>query len=163
MVKCATINKYLSAAAKFVQLVGQRRECPMQDPHTKKWCKKIDQHLKDFKCWEIMPTRQDPLTKKIIRDLQHHAKALHQDSKEVAFINWCIIGLHMGYRCCNWASNLSTENPDDIHCVSPMNDRIYQCVLVLDKFKLLGREGERIADPKNYPPDKLGGTIHCVH
>jgi hypothetical protein len=160
VVKSATISEYLTAAAKFVQVIGQRKDCPMTDPHTGKRSKKIDQHLKDFERWEAMPTRQDPLTKKMIRDLQEHAKDAHPDSKEAAFIDWCIVGLHMGYRRCEWASEKSPKNPDDVPRVSPMNDSIYQCTL--DDFKLLGREGERISDPENYPPDKLGGSIHRV-
>jgi hypothetical protein len=160
VIKSKTISEYLDAAAKFVQVVGQRKECPMTDPHTGKQCKKIKQHLRDFKKWENMPTRQDPLTKKMIRDLQEHAKDAHPDSKEAAFIDWCIVGLHMGYRQCEWASEKSPKNPEDVPRISPTNREIYQCIL--DDIKLLGKNGERISDPVTYPASQLGGTLHRV-
>jgi hypothetical protein len=49
----------------------------------------------------------------MIGDLQCHAEDFHQDFKESALIDWYIVGLHMGYRPCEWASKLSPKNPDE--------------------------------------------------
>jgi hypothetical protein len=160
IVKSKTINEYLGPAAKSVQLIGQHKDCHMQDPHMGTQCKKIKQHLRDFKRWESMPTRQDPLTKKMIRNLQNYTKDYHQDSKVLAFVGWCIVGFHMGYCQCEWASKKSPKNLDNVPCICPTNDNIYQCIL--DNLKILGHQGKRISDPVNYPPDKIGGSLHQV-
>jgi hypothetical protein len=52
-----------------------------------------------------MPKRCSPLTKKMVHDLPaEFCIDFPQDSKEMAFLNWCIIGLQVGYRSCKWAA-----------------------------------------------------------
>jgi hypothetical protein len=72
-------------------------------PHSK-WFVPIDQCLRDFKRWEAMPKRHIPLTEKMVRDFLKFCKDFLQDSKEKAFADWCITGLHIGYRHCKWAA-----------------------------------------------------------
>jgi hypothetical protein len=66
VVKAATMCGYLNAASKFIKTAGQPQECPLKDPLTSKWHRKIDHELHDFEHWENMSNRKDPLTKKMV-------------------------------------------------------------------------------------------------
>jgi hypothetical protein len=162
LVKAKTIRDYLGAAANYVRLIGQRSCCPMTDPKTGKIFDKIDKHIQAFGRWQNMPNRQDPLTKKMIRTLQEYVleQDMHPDSKEQAFIDWCIIGLHMGHQRCEWASEKMHDNPDNATRAGDPAKSIYQCLL--DDLTLLDENGTRIRDPISFPENKLGGSIHRV-
>ena len=110
MVKEATMRQYLRAAALFTKSVGQRQQCPLTDPSTGKWFEPIEKCLREFKKWEQMPNRRSPLTKRMVRDLMEYCKDFHEDSKEKAFVDWCILGLHMGYRRIEWATDKAPKH-----------------------------------------------------
>jgi hypothetical protein len=114
IVKQNTVRGHLRAAAMYVQSVGLRTDCPMMDPDTGKLFDPIGQCLRDFKRWEAMPKRCNPLTKKMVRDLLEFCTDFPQDSKEKAFVNWCFIGLHMGYRSCKWAAEKALKHCTDL-------------------------------------------------
>jgi integrase len=152
-VKENTIRGYLRAAAMYVKSVGMRTDCPMTDPSTGKLFAPIEQCLRDFKRWEAMPKRRSPLTKKMVRDLLAFCKDFPPDSKEKAFADWCIIGLHMGYRRCEWAAEKAPKHSRDFPRADDPAKSIYQ--VLLDDIRLIGTGGERIAAELAYPASRL--------
>jgi hypothetical protein len=160
VVKTATMRGYLNAASEFIKTAGQRQECPLEDPRTGKWHRKIERELQDFERWEKMPNRKDPLTKKMVRALAEMAKGTHEDSKEHAFLDWCIVGLHMGYRRCEWASEKNPKHSEDFPRAQNPTKEIYQ--VLVDDFRILGEGGARITDDLTHPADKLSAAVVTV-
>jgi hypothetical protein len=162
-IKTATIKGYLAAASEYILTIGERQSCPMADPRTGKEHSKITRELKEFERWEKIPNRKDPLTKKMLNTLaKDMAPRTHIDSKENAFIDWCTVGLHMGYRRCEWASDKAAVKPEDVtRCENPTKD-IYQAVL--DDYRLLGEQGKRLTTEEEltYSADKLSGAVITV-
>jgi hypothetical protein len=152
-VKENTIRGYLRAAAMYVKSVGMRTDCPMTDPDTGKLFAPIEQCLRDFKRWEAMPRRHSPLTKKMVRDLLAFCKEYPPDSKEKAFADWCIIGLHVGYRHCKWASEKAPKHSTNFPRADDPVKSIYQ--VLLNDIRLIGTGGKRIADELTYPAAQL--------
>ena len=156
-VKTQTIRHYLHAAVDFIQKVGTRRDNPMIDPTTGKTFRPIEDCLTDFQKWETMPDRKSPLTKKMIKDLIIFTKDHHIDSKARAFVDWCIVGIHMGYRGCEWLSTHKPKHATDFPRVRDHPDKpIYQ--VLLDDMILIGSNGARVPDELTHPVDDLRGT-----
>ncbi len=86
-----------------------------------------------------MPKKQSPLTKKMILNIIKQTKDHHLDSKERAFADWCILGLHMAYRCIEWCNKWNPKNLEDFHWAKDINKSIYQCLV--EDFQLLGQDG----------------------
>jgi hypothetical protein len=162
-IKTATIKGYLGAASAYIQSVGLRQTCPKEDPLTGKEHSKITRELHEFERWEKIPNRKDPLTKKMLATLANvMAPSTHTDSKENAFIDWCTVGLHMGYRRCEWASDKAAATPEDVtRCENACKD-IYQCLL--NDFQLLGANGKRLTNEEDtsYPEAQLSGAVITV-
>jgi hypothetical protein len=137
----------------YVKSVGLRTGCPMTDPSTGILFAPIEQCLRDFKRWEAMPKRRSPLTKKMVRDLLVFCKDFPPDSKEKAFADWCIIGLHMGYRRCEWAAEKAPKHSRDFPRADDPAKSIYQ--VLLDDIRLIGTGGERISAELAYPASRL--------
>jgi hypothetical protein len=125
----------------------------MMDPDTGKLFDPIGQCLRDFKRWEAMPKRCNPLTKKMVRDLLEFCTDFPQDSKEKAFVNWCFIGLHMGYRSCKWAAEKALKHCTDLPWADDPQKSIDQ--VLLDNTQLIGTGGERVLDELTYPAQHL--------
>jgi hypothetical protein len=160
-IKASTVSEYLAAAADFVKVIGNRAECPMTDPKTGKQYAKIAQLVKKYKRWENMPNRQQPLTKKMVQDEQRRTAGWDHDCKERAFLDWCVVGLHMGYRRCEWATEKNPKHQNDFRRVEDLADKpIYQ--LLLDDMAFFSPTGERIRDIRTHPPDKVGGVRFTV-
>jgi hypothetical protein len=160
-IKASTVSEYLRAAADFVKIVGQRSECPMTDPKTGKQFTKITKLVKKYRRWEAMPNRQQPLTKKMVQDELLRTKGWDQDCKERAFLDWCVIGLHMGYRRCEWANEKTPKHMADFRRVEELEHKpIYQ--LLLDDMEFFNKDGERIREVTTCPPDKIGGVRFTV-
>jgi hypothetical protein len=160
-IKASTVSEYLRAAADFVKIVGQRSECPMTDPKTGKQFTKITKLVKKYRRWEAMPNRQQPLTKKMVQDELLCTKGWDQDCKERAFLDWCVIGLHMGYRRCEWANEKTPKHMADFRRVEELEHKpIYQ--LLLDDMEFFNKDGERIREVTTCPPDKIGGVRFTV-
>ena len=135
LVKAKTIKGYLRAAAMYIQSVGHRQECPMTDPDTQREFAPITKCINDFQRWEDMPKRRSPLTKKMVRNLLHHCRDHSNDSKEKAFADWCIVGLHVGYRRCEWAAEKAPKHSTDFPRADDPLKSIYQ--VLLDDFTLI--------------------------
>jgi hypothetical protein len=160
-IKESTVSEYLRAAAKFVKIIGQRTECPMTDEKTGKECAKITKLIKKYRQWEAMPNRQQPLTKQMVKDELDRTKDWDPDCKERAFLDWCVTGLHMGYRRCEWATEKNPKHMRDFRCVEELAHKpIYQ--ILLDDMEFFNNSGKRIHDVQNCLPEKLGGVRFTV-
>jgi hypothetical protein len=143
-IKGATVWEYLKAASTYLQAVGNRQESAIIDPLTGKTYKPISDAIRDYEKWESMPKKQSPLTKKMILNLIERTKDYHIDSKERAFVDWCILGLHMAYRRIEWCNEWNPKSLEDFHRAKDIHKLIYHC-LVQD-LQLLGADGNFLSE-----------------
>jgi hypothetical protein len=87
--------------------------------------------------------------------------SLHTDSKEKAFADWCIIGLHVGYRRCEWAVEKAPKHQTDFPRADDPAKSISQ--VLLDDIRLIGTGGERVYAEIDYPASRLQAVKICVH
>ena len=139
IVKGATVWEYLTAAASYLQTVGNQQESALIDPVTGKTHKPITDTLQAYEKWEGMPRKQSPLTKKMILNIIERTNDHHLNSKERAFADWCILGLHVAYCCIEWCNKWNPKNLEDFHQAKDIDKSIYQCLV--EDFQLLGQDG----------------------
>ena len=155
LIKGATVWEYLKAASTYLQAVGKRHESILIDPVTGKTYKPIADAIRDYEKWEGMPKKQSPLTKKMILNLLERTKDHPIDSKERAFADWCILGLHVAYRRIEWCNEWNPSNMEDFHRAKDIHKSIYQCLV--EDFQLLGQDGIFLSEDAqlNYSPGLL--------
>jgi hypothetical protein len=101
-----------------------------------------------------MPKRHSPLTKKMALNLLKFCKDFPQD--------WCIIGLHVGYRCCQWAADKAPKHP--IHFPQADNPQLSIYQVLCNGIQVSGTaSGKRVLDVLAYPAPWLQIVKIRVH
>ena len=101
-----TVKRYLTAVSELFLANSHWDPCITQGGSTAPILKSV---YREAKRWESMPNRQEALTIDMIQYFISQSKSCHRDSPECAIADWCIMGLHSGFRCSEWCQPSSKK------------------------------------------------------
>jgi hypothetical protein len=170
-VRHSTIKEYLREAGAYLTSIGFRKLDPCkQEDDQEKWFGPLGRMLDDFKRWESEPNRVSPLTCRMVRSLQRMIVDLPEgkvwtDSKLHAFNDWCIVGLNMGYRKCEWAVDTAPKDLASypLHHADHEGDKGYYNCIGTD-FRICDTNGLPIPIEQEdcWPIDQIGASTAKV-
>jgi hypothetical protein len=150
-----TIRGYMQVAVVHV-FVGVKRDVwvyPEAYVNPSRW--KEDPHfkalLKNVRWWQGIKNRQEGLTKTMVAALRRKHASDAWDSHNQSLVDWLVIGLHTGYRRCEWAQEKEVSGKrSDFQIIEEVsNHRIY-AVLPTD-IVFLDPHKQALCDPFAVP------------
>lgn len=75
------------------------------------------------------------------------------DGKHQAFLDWLILGVHTGYRRCEWAAPKAVRTPSDFPTVPIAGKPIYQCIGT--DFQLYDQQGQLVPPSRTVADSNL--------
>ena len=105
-IKSATANKYCRDVAKF--LLRFRDDDPRKIRGSDNLCPQLKRVLDSALKWENVKDKREPLTIKMIQ--ARDVTALPMDCLASAIHDWCVIGLHGGFRGSEWCQMKDAKN-----------------------------------------------------
>ena len=139
--KSGTISRYLSAAADISISANMMNPCLDTTGNQSRYIKDI---LHEAKRWELIPNRQDPLTKPMVFYIIKKGKSLHKTNPHnlySALGDWLTLGLQSGFRRKEWAQAQShLRKTKDVQ----RNIDGSPAAFVLDDFEFRGKNNQRL-------------------
>jgi hypothetical protein len=150
-----TIRGYMKVAVAHVFAAVKRdvRVYPEADVDPSRWKEHphFEALLKKVRRWQGIKNRQEGLTKTMVAALRRKHAGDSWDSHNQSLVDWLVIGLHTGYRRCEWAQAQEVSGKrSDFQIIEELPDRPIYAVLPTDIVFLDPRK-RAISDPLAVP------------
>jgi uncharacterized cupredoxin-like copper-binding protein len=158
-----TIRGYMKVAVDHVFAKTKRdvRVYPEEDVDPSKWKEHphFEAMLKRVRRWQGIKNRQEGLTKTMVAALRRKHSGDAWDSHNQSLVDWLVIGLHTGYRRCEWAQEkeVSGKRSDEFQIIEELPDRPIYAVLPTD-IVFVDHRKRAISDPFDVPRAQIAAV-----